>query len=88
MIAPDPTLDDAGLEVVESALAEPGPLDVHALYKLRVDVFVVEQDCPYAEIGARAQLEQWYGQFGFVRTGPDYLDGRIPHLPMRRDLLG
>ncbi len=26
------------------------PLDVHALYKLRVDVFVHEQQCPYAEI--------------------------------------
>ena len=153
--APDPAL-----EISASALEELGPLDVHALYRLRVDVFVAEQDCPYAEIddvdadpgtthllargsggelvatlrvfaddaadglmhvgrvctapswrgrgiaaelirralelcgdrpveiGAQAHLEQWYEQFGFVRCGPDYLDGRIPHLPMRRDLLG
>src|SRR5699024_9548211 len=40
------------------------------------------------EIGAQAYLERWYEQFGFGRCGPDYLDGRIPHLPMRRDLLG
>ena len=156
--------------IVASPLSGLGPLDVHALYKLRVDVFVHEQECPYAEIdhvdadpgtthvlawmpgidavsgvpggnelvatlrvfgsdesagvmhigrvctspgwrgrgiasglirhaldrcgdrpveiGAQAYLEQWYEQFGFLRSGPDYLDGRIPHLPMRRDLLG
>ena len=156
--------------IVASPLTGLGPLDVHALYKLRVDVFVHEQECPYAEIdhvdadpgtthvlawvpaseagrgvpgrdelvatlrvfgseapggvmhigrvctspgwrgrgiaarlirdaldrcgdrpveiGAQAYLEQWYEQFGFRRSGPDYLDGSIPHLPMRRDLLG
>ena len=160
MIEADPALDGTALDVVASTLAELGPLDVHALYKLRVDVFVAEQDCPYAEIddvdadpgtthllartpdgelvatlrvfgskdhggvmrigrvctspawrrrgvasrvigrglelcgdgpveiGAQSYLERWYEQFGFVRCGPDYLDGRIPHLPMRRDLLG
>lgn len=157
-------------KIVASPLSGLGPLDVHALYKLRVDVFVYEQECPYAEIddvdadagtlhvlawvpatatgagpptrdelvatlrvfgseapggvmhvgrvctasgwrgrgiaarlirdaldrcgdrpveiGAQAYLEQWYEQFGFRRSGPDYLDGSIPHLPMRRDLLG
>ncbi|MDV8000129.1 GNAT family N-acetyltransferase [Rhodococcus sp. IEGM 1408] len=156
----------SAVRVIASPLAELGPMDVHALYKLRVDVFVAEQDCPYAEIdevdadpgtthllawgagasagdpehlvatlrlfgsgvhggvmhlgrvctapewrgqgiaaqlirlalsrcgdrpveiGAQAHLERWYEQFGFVRCGEDYLDGRIPHLPMRRDLLG
>lgn len=172
------------VRVTASPLAGLGPLDVHALYKLRVDVFVAEQDCPYAEIdevdadpgtthllawaagagtgagtgsstgaragartdpddpehlvatlrmfgsevhggvmhlgrvctapewrgqgiaaqlirlalsrcgdqpveiGAQAYLERWYEQFGFVRCGEDYLDGRIPHLPMRWNLLG
>lgn len=156
----DASAHDPALEISASALEELAPLDVHALYRLRVDVFVAEQDCPYAEIddvdadpgtthllarassgelvatlrvfgddsadglmhigrvctapswrgrgiaaglirralelcgdrpveiGAQAHLEQWYEQFGFVRCGPDYLDGRIPHLPMRRDLLG
>ena len=155
---------DPPWRVVASPLAGLGPLDVHALYKLRVDVFVAEQDCPYAEIdevdadpgtthllawapapgsgpdevvatlrvfgsgvhggvmhlgrvcttpgwrgrgiagvlirrglelcgelpveiGAQSHLEGWYEQFGFLRCGPDYLDERIPHLPMRRDLL-
>lgn len=33
-----------------SHLAELSPLEVHRLYKLRVDVFVHEQQTPYAEI--------------------------------------
>lgn len=31
-------------------LAALSPLEVHKLYKLRVDIFVHEQRCPYAEI--------------------------------------
>jgi ElaA protein len=129
------------------------PQELYGLLQLRVDVFVVEQDCPYpeldgrdtepdaeqlwlevdgqvaatlrilsgpgcrrvgrvatarphrgqgyaarlvraalartgdepVEIGAQAHLEQWYEQFGFVRSGPDYLEDGIRHLPMRRD---
>jgi len=26
------------------------PVSIHAMYKLRVDVFVVEQNCPYPEV--------------------------------------
>ena len=123
------------------------------MLRLRVDVFVVEQNCPYPEVdgrdtelttehlwvevdgqiaayvrilegdghaiigrvvtaashrghgyaadlirealqrigsrevrmGAQVQLEQWYGQFGFLRAGPDYLEDGIPHLPMVRE---
>lgn len=35
-------------------------------------------------IGAQTHLEQWYAQFGFVRSGPDYDDDGIMHLPMVR----
>lgn len=147
------------LRIIASTLSGLGPLDVHALYRLRVDVFVAEQDCPYAEIddldadpgtthllarapgqgptelaatlrvygnggtmhlgrvctapgwrgrgvaarlirlglemcgdqpveiGAQAHLRRWYEQFGFELSGPEYLDERIPHVPMRRHLL-
>ncbi len=37
------------------------------------------------EIGAQAHLEQWYRSFGFERSGPDYLEDGIAHLPMRRE---
>ena len=138
--------------IVEKHFAELTPLELYGLLKLRVDVFVVEQTCPYPEldgrdaepgtvhvwargedgevlscirvlengegraigrvatavpargrglsaqlitrglelcagrtvdIGAQAYLEGWYGRFGFVRSGPDYLEDGIPHLPMR-----
>lgn len=36
--------------ITAAPLAALAPLDVHALYKLRVDVFVREQATPYAEI--------------------------------------
>ncbi|MFN3600194.1 MAG: hypothetical protein ACK4UY_02250 [Dietzia sp.] len=80
---------DAPVRVVASPLAGLGPLDVHALCTLRVDVLVAERDGPYAEIDeVEGSVEGSYEQFGFLRCGPDYLDDRIPHLPMRRDLLG
>ena len=36
--------------IVLKSLDEMTPREVHALYKLRVDVFVGEQQCPYNEI--------------------------------------
>jgi len=37
------------------------------------------------DIGAQTYLEGWYGRFGFVRTGPDFDEDGVMHLPMRRD---
>ncbi|SDD46413.1 ElaA protein [Sanguibacter gelidistatuariae] len=138
-----------------AALADMSPLTLYAILKLRVDVFVVEQDCPYPDldgadtapgtlqvwaadgdgrvlatsrildapgggrrigrvcadptarrsgtasammeaamglcgagtridIDAQAHLEGWYERFGFVRSGADFLEDNIPHIPMRR----
>ena len=136
-----------------AAFAELTPFEVYGLCRLRVDVFVVEQQCPYPELdgrdvepatvhlwfeedgkvlatirvlddgatraigrvataanargrglaarlmeegialcaghpvtlGAQAYLEDWYAGFGFRRSGPDYVEDGIPHLPMRRE---
>ena len=38
--------------ITAGPLEQLAALDVHQLYKLRVDVFVHEQRCPYAEIDA------------------------------------
>jgi ElaA protein len=136
----------------EARFAELSPAELYGILRLRVDVFVVEQNCPYPEldgrdaepttvhlwheaadgsvlatirvlengedraigrvataaaargqglsaelihrgielcegrtidIGAQAYLEGWYQRFGFVRSGPDYLEDGILHLPMR-----
>lgn len=135
------------------SLAEMTPLEVHQLYKLRVDVFVAEQNCPYAEIDdqdahpdtrhildfdgdrligcarvfptetgsrfgrfvvhpdyrgqgigpeivyagiayterfpgdliveAQSGLVGYYGQFGLVAEGEEFLDTGVPHRKMR-----
>ncbi|MGN7132141.1 GNAT family N-acetyltransferase [Rhodococcoides corynebacterioides] len=33
-------------------------------------------------ISAQAYLEGWYGRLGFVRTGENYLEAGIDHVPM------
>ncbi|MFZ7086959.1 GNAT family N-acetyltransferase [Curtobacterium sp. RRHDQ10] len=33
-------------------------------------------------LDAQAHLEDWYGRFGFVRSGEGFLEDGIPHLPM------
>ncbi|WP_246180125.1 GNAT family N-acetyltransferase [Kocuria coralli] len=34
------------------------------------------------EIHAQAYLERWYEKFGFERTGPDFLEEGVDHVPM------
>lgn len=35
-------------------------------------------------LSAQAQLEHWYEGFGFRRTGPDFMEAGIVHVPMAR----
>lgn len=37
---------------------------------------------------AQTHLEGWYGRFGYVRSGPDFDDAGVPHLPMVRPAPG
>ena len=37
-----------------------------------------------SRIGAQARLEKFYGEFGFVRDGGDYIEDGIPHCEMLR----
>ncbi|AMM21901.1 hypothetical protein AX769_19320 [Frondihabitans sp. PAMC 28766] len=136
----------------ESDLASIDPVTLYAILRLRVDVFVVEQECAYPELDGRdtepgtvllwaedegsvtatvrvltdgqdrrigrvatalsargaghagrlmeqavelceghltrldaqARLEGWYGRYGFVRSGDDFLEDDILHVPMSR----
>lgn len=136
-----------------------GDLDrrvLHDLLRLRCDVFVVEQDCPYPDIDGRdaepatvhfwiadgdevlaclrrladpggvvrlgriatradrrgeglaaalvtaalvgvtgtavldaqSPMVDWYARFGFERSGPEFVEDGIPHVPMRRPAPG
>ena len=35
-------------------------------------------------LAAQTPLADWYATFGFEVSGPEFLDGSIPHLPMTR----
>lgn len=41
-------------------------------------------DAP-VDIDAQVPLAEWYGRFGFARSGADFVEDGIPHLPMRRE---
>lgn len=43
-----------------------------------------EARSPRIAIDAQAHLEEWYARFGFVRSGEDFVEDGIPHLPMAR----
>ncbi|GGG82534.1 GNAT family N-acetyltransferase [Corynebacterium pelargi] len=70
-----------------SNISELSPRELHELYKLRTDVFVVEQQCPYEEIDHIDPLSTTLhvrafetGQpnqiLGTARVFPDQVDGR------------
>jgi ElaA protein len=46
--------------------------------------FAVCGDRPVV-LAAQTPLAGWYATYGFEVTGPEFLDGSIPHLPMRRE---
>ncbi|MCW2830090.1 MAG: family N-acetyltransferase [Aeromicrobium sp.] len=35
-------------------------------------------------LNAQAHLEQWYGTFGYVRSGDNFMEAGIDHVPMAR----
>lgn len=35
-------------------------------------------------LDAQVHLQDWYGRFGFASCGKEYVEDRIPHIPMRR----
>jgi ElaA protein len=37
-----------------------------------------------SRLDAQSSLADWYARFGYVVTGPEFLDDGIPHVPMRR----
>jgi len=47
-----------------------------------------ELGCREVHLGAQAQLEGWYGRFGFRRHGDRYLEDGILHVPMCLELGG
>ncbi len=144
--------DPSALPVQSAAFGDLDVTVLHDLLRLRCDVFVVEQDCPYPDIDGRdaetttvhfwvtdgdvlvaclrrldepdgavrigriatradrrgeglaaglvraaldgvagpavldaqSPMVDWYTRFGFVPSGPEFVEDGIPHVPMRR----
>lgn len=49
-----------------------------------IEAAIAESRSSSIALGAQSHLEQWYARFGFVRSGDEYLEDRIPHVPMTR----
>lgn len=66
------------MELLDRAFADLSALELHAILKLRVDVFVVEQRCAYAEIDGRdveaGTRHMWLGGPDDVRAYLRVLD--------------
>ena len=72
------TTDPTPLRLREAPFAELTPYEVYALCRLRVDVFVVEQQCPYPELDGRdlesATVHLWLESDGEVAATIRILD--------------
>src|SRR5918995_5326915 len=62
----------------QARFAELSPFEVYALCRLRVDVFVVEQQCPYPELDGRdpepTTVHLWFEEDGEVLATIRVLD--------------
>lgn len=74
------------MELFDRPFADLSPRELHDILRLRVDVFVVEQDCPYPEIDGRdvepGTRHVWLGEPGgapaaYVRLLDDTAHRRI-----------
>ena len=68
----------AGPALRRARFAELTPFEVYGLCRLRVDVFVVEQECPYPELDGRdaepATVHLWFEEDGEVLATIRVLD--------------
>ena len=73
-----PASDTAPRRLRQARFAELTPYEVYGLCRLRVDVFVVEQACPYPELDGRdlepATVHLWYERDGEVLATIRVLD--------------
>ena len=88
--------EGAGVTVHVAAWADLSPRLIHDLLKLRVDVFVVEQECWYPELDGRdvepATRHVWtaddYGPTAYLRVLEDGAALRVGRVCTRKDARG
>ncbi|PFG42306.1 ElaA protein [Isoptericola jiangsuensis] len=79
-------LDDGDVQRIGRVVCHPDVRGTGASGELmRAAVDAATQDAPEQDVvlGAQSPLVGFYGRFGFVVDGPEYLEDDIPHTPMR-----
>ncbi|WP_416478252.1 GNAT family N-acetyltransferase [Isoptericola sp. G70] len=80
-------LDDGDVQRIGRVVCHPDVRGTGASGELmRAALAAASAAAPEADVvlGAQSPLAGWYGTFGFVVDGPEYLEDGIPHVPMRR----
>ena len=73
-------LDEPGSEVIGRVVTAPAHRG-RGLARALMDAALARCARP-VRIEAQSYLLGWYGAFGFVACGPEYLEDGIPHTPM------
>ena len=77
-------LDDNGVERIGRVVTAPDARGTGLAGRLMEEALRVIGNRP-AVLDAQAHLAGFYGRYGFVTTGPEYLEDGIPHVPMARE---
>jgi ElaA protein len=86
VVATARVLDDGDLQRIGRVVCHPDVRGTGASGELmRAAVDAATQAAPDQDVvlGAQSPLVGFYGRFGFVVDGPEYLEDEIPHTPMR-----
>ena len=78
------TFAEASLGRIATQASVRGRGTGHALVNKAMACLQQEWGAQAIRIGAQAHLEAFYGQHGFEKAGPLYLEDGIPHLEMVR----
>ena len=76
-------LDDGGTERIGRVVTAPNARQGGYASRLMTHALEVIGNRP-SKLEAQAYLTGFYSRFGFVPTGPEYLEDGIPHVPMKR----
>jgi ElaA protein len=76
-------LDDGGVERIGRVVTAPDARGAGLASRLMEQALTVVGNRP-SVLDAQARLTGFYTRYGYVRTGPEYLEDGIPHVPMAR----
>lgn len=76
-------LDESGTERIGRVVTAPGARQGGHASRLMEHALAVIGNRP-SMLAAQAHLTGFYGRFGYLPAGPEYLEDGIPHVPMRR----